>query len=137
MDTPLPLSFQTYAHLATTQCAALDMPPLVQLPLQGDLAGVVTRVVDGDSVKIAVLVDVGTLRVVGIDAPELATAAGKQSKRFAESILPLGHVLLVRLEQQREKFGRLLGNIQLPDGEWLSEAMVSQKYARRYDGGKR
>lgn len=115
----------------------LGMPPTIEVPNRGDMAGVVTRVVDGDSIMACALLNIGSIRVHGIDAPEMGTAAGKRSKQFAEAIIPLGRVLLMRL-QGREKFGRVLGDIQLPDGDWLAETMTKNGYAKGdYHGGKR
>lgn len=118
--------------------AALSLPPCLSLPIYGDLACVVTKIVDGDSVKLAVLFEAGTMRVGGIDAPELNTAAGKRSKQFAEAVLPVGRVLLARIAPKREKFGRILGDLCLPDGDWLAETLVRNGYAKGdYHGGKR
>lgn len=121
----------------TDAMLATSPPPILELPGRGDMAGVVLRVIDGDSLEACALVRIGSIRVLGIDAPELATPAGKRSKQFAESILPVGRVLLMRL-QGPDKFGaRVLGDVQLPEGEWFSQAMLNAKYARPYDGGKR
>lgn len=133
------LTHADYLHLQGIEgVACAQSLPLMALPIYGDLAAVVVRVIDGDSVKLAVLLDAGTMRISGIDAPEMNTAAGKRSKQFAEAILPVGRVLLARIEAKREKFGRLLGNLQMPDGDWLAETMVANNYARdNYHGGKR
>lgn len=64
------------------------------------------------------------------------TPEGKLAKSFAESIVPVGKVIKLVLNG-REKFGRQLGNAQLPDGKMFSDAMLEAEHAKSYDGGKR
>ena len=92
----------------------------------------VTRVVDGDTLVVST---VGKVRLIGIDTPEtvhpskpvewMGREASDATKRFA-----LGKS--VRLEtdvQKRDRYGRLLAYVWLPDGSMLNEVLVKEGYA--------
>jgi micrococcal nuclease len=76
------------------------------------------RVVDGDTVEF--MIDQGfsnftkqTMRLYGIDAPELRTAAGKAAKAWLTSVLqPLEAIYVETLQHKtkakRDKYGRFL-----------------------------
>jgi micrococcal nuclease len=76
------------------------------------------RVVDGDTVEL--MIDQGfsqftkqTMRLYGIDAPEMRTAAGKEAKAWLwEALQPLDaiYVQTIQLETKakRDKYGRFL-----------------------------
>ncbi len=99
----------------------------------------VLRVVDGDTVHVRV--DLGfdvrldmTLRLYGINTPELPTPEGVAAKDFAISWL--AHHADFRLESlrdKREKFGRYLGIIHpLDGGETLNDALIRSGNAVPY-----
>jgi micrococcal nuclease len=101
---------------------------------------VVVRVVDGDTVHIAAP-DLGRattkVRLLGIDAPEMGS--GKSERMyFAEEAtafaqhLALDQVVGIYLDERagsRDRYDRLLAYIELPDGRFLNEELVSQGYA--------
>jgi micrococcal nuclease len=76
------------------------------------------RVVDGDTVEL--LIDQGfsnftkqTMRLYGIDAPEMRTAAGKEAKAWLwEALQPLEAIYIETLQHKtkakRDKYGRFL-----------------------------
>jgi endonuclease YncB( thermonuclease family) len=108
------------------------------LPQTGNLM-LVLKVHDGDTVEAAVLVPI-TVRVNGIDAPELNTEPGKASAKFVNELLG-GRLLLAKLHG-REKYGRTLADFWLgkpgqdakaPSG-WASEWIVKKGYARPWSG---
>ena len=78
----------------------------------------VVRVVDGDTLHVAA--DLGldvsmnlTLRLYGIDAPEMSTEAGHVSKAFVETwVAANGPVFSLRtVKDRREKYGRYLADL--------------------------
>jgi micrococcal nuclease len=110
----------------------------------------VTRIIDGDTIYCS---DNGRrldIRLIGIDAPESRAnpktyrdaertgesvkaieMMGKKSKAFVKSKLPNG--TLVKLEydvQKRDKYGRTLAYVYLPDGTMLNEVIVREGYAQ-------
>lgn len=101
----------------------------------------VVRVLDGDTLEVSDAV--GTLRklrVLGIDAPEIqhspkvAECFGPEAKEFARSTLLLASVHLVSDPSQavKDRFGRLLAYVVLPDGRDYSVEAVRAGMARTY-----
>lgn len=108
---------------------------------------VVTKVHDGDTITVDI--DLGfhvwtksvTLRLMGINAPELATPEGKQSQAWLAAQLPLGTALTVQTyKDATEKYGRYLATLWLIQGDVhrnLNSELVSNGYAVPYSGGQR
>jgi micrococcal nuclease len=100
----------------------------------------VTKVVDGDTLHITAS-DQGRettkVRLLGIDAPEMGT--GKSERMyFAEEATAfarqaaLDKIVTVYLDDRagsRDRYQRLLAYIELPDGKFLNEELVSGGYA--------
>lgn len=90
----------------------------------------VDRVVDGDTIVMHVRFSAEeerhgvNIRVEGINALELSQKYGSEARDFAASLLPSGtEVILVH--RKREKYGRFLAKITLPDGSDFSDHMLS------------
>lgn len=95
---------------------------------------VVNRVVDGDTVYVTL--DLGwhislysSVRLAGIDTPEMNTDAGKVAKVRAEQILTVGLVVTV-VSHKLDKYGRILGTVVLPGGASFGEIMLGEGHAR-------
>lgn len=80
-----------------------------------------------------------TIRLIGINAPEIATAAGRAAKAALETWLTTKAPLTIRTTLDRtEKYGRLLGEITREgDVVSLNVWLVNVGAAVPYDGGKR
>jgi micrococcal nuclease len=111
----------------------------------------VVSVVDGDTLHIRMNGSRESLRLVGIDAPEsrdnpklhrdsggdpgraeTILEAGRRSTAFVYSVLKPGDWVGVELDSQgRDKYGRLLGTVILPDGRNLNQLLVETGHARR------
>ena len=98
----------------------------------------ILRVVDGDTchVEIDLGLDVRvrtTLRLAGINAPELPTDAGKAAKVFLDTLLASGEVLVRTVKDRREKYGRYLGTLYVYPAEGpaldANATMVSSGHA--------
>ena len=106
----------------------------------------VVKVVDGDTLDIDIP-DLSTdggrnyshtrIRLWGIDTPETKDPRtgpmyfGKEASDFATK-LALGKQVTIYLEKEknsRDKYHRLLAYIQLPDGTFLNEVLLSEGYA--------
>lgn len=100
----------------------------------------VVRVVDGDTLYLGVpdsADDVTKVRLVGVDAPEMG-GGGRERMYYAQEAaaftkrLALDRQVTVYLDRQagsRDRYGRLLAYIQLPDGRFLNEELLSQGFA--------
>lgn len=123
-------------------------------------SAVITKVVDGDTVRASV--DLGmdvridvTLRLYGIDAPEISTPAGVLSRAAVrewlvhnaspESSEDAWEVVVHTIKDKREKYGRYLAEVygvKNPNNPYASTSqlnsyLVGNKFASPYDGGKR
>ena len=73
------------------------------------------------------------MRLEGVDAPEKRQAYGERARRFAAD-LSFDRTVVVRATG-RDRNGRLLGEVVLPDGRSLNQELVRAGYAwwfRRY-----
>jgi endonuclease YncB( thermonuclease family) len=100
----------------------------------------VVKVVDGDTIDINVP-DANyphtRIRLWGVDTPETEKSPGgemyfgKEASEFTRQ-LTLGKTVTVYLDpgnNTRGKYGRLLAYVQLPDGRYLNELLLSEGYA--------
>ncbi len=102
----------------------------------------IIRVIDGDTV---LLTGRKTLRYAGINAPELHPPEGPPEPWARKAYLrnrelTLGKTLKLELaERPRDRYGRLLGYLFLPDGRLVSEILVSEglAFACYYPGAHR
>ena len=98
------------------------------------------NVVDGDTIDIDIAdrqYDSTRIRLWGIDTPETKSEKygvmyfGPEAAGFARE-LALGKEVSVYLDvgkHSRGKYGRLLAYVQLPDGRFLNEVLVSEGFA--------
>jgi micrococcal nuclease len=104
-------------------------------------ACVVVAWTDGDTVVVDT--DLGfrltfrqQVRLYGVNAPELhgpTAAAGQAARAFAEGLAPPGTPALVQsFKSGREKYGRWLAAVTLPDGRSVSDEMVKAGHAEVY-----
>jgi len=108
---------------------------------------VINRVIDGDSMDVDIELGFGVvlknqpLRLAGIDTPELRTRDerekkfGLMAKTFvidwcANKVFEL----IVDMDDERDKFGRILGDLCDVDGIRLSRALVDGRLAVLYEG---
>jgi endonuclease YncB( thermonuclease family) len=109
------------------------------------------RVIDGDSLIINF--DLGfylnlkeTVRLIGIDAPEINTKKGKEAAEFVESELKNANLIVET--RKKERYGRYLGYVYYSKkykdftdiiryGKLLNEELVKAGLANRYGAGKK
>ncbi|WP_222131135.1 thermonuclease family protein [Pseudonocardia sp. C8] len=92
----------------------------------------VSRVIDGDTIKLA---DGEEVRVLGIDACEAGTHGGESATIAAKSLIQV--MVTLRTEPgapDRDRFGRLLRYVTLLDGSDFGEAMVPATHTGIYQG---
>ena len=102
--------------------------------------GTVTRVVDGDTLHVRVQGRDETVRLLGIDTPELhrpATPVECGARPAARAMERLADGVRVRLfadptQDRRDRYGRLLAYAVTTDGVDLGEAMVRRGWAKVY-----
>src|SRR5689334_18636037 len=123
-----------------------DPPLSVELPAPTSQHAVLVRHIDGDSTVVKrdtldqmLLLPDGVelhligrqtveVRYAGINAPEIATSAGRDALAYLQTILPLSFQV-VTINERTEKYGRLLAWLVLPDGRCVNRLMVDSGHA--------
>jgi endonuclease YncB( thermonuclease family) len=98
-----------------------------------EFTGRVVGITDGDTIKVLHAGRAETVRLQGVDAPEKRQAYGERARRYAAD-LAFDRTVVVR-GAGRDRSGRLLGEVVLPDGRSLNQELVRAGYAwwfRRY-----
>lgn len=105
----------------------------------GDRGSVVTvsRVVDGDTVEVALTVaGLTEVRLIGVDTPETSHPTygeqpyGQRAKEFTVSRLEGGRVALEFDVEKVDPYGRLLAYVWLTNGPMFNETLVREGYAQ-------
>ena len=103
------------------------------------------RVVDGDTIDVDI--DLGfdvwhkeRIRLYGVDTPEVRgaeKAEGLISASRVEELLPKGSSVVIQtVYDRRGKFGRVLADFVLEDGQMLSSVLLKEGLAVPYKGGR-
>lgn len=101
----------------------------------------VVRVLDADTIDVSI--DLGfdvwinqRVRLIGINTPEKNTEFGKQASDYVKELLPVGHMILLKSEQdKREKFGRYLAKVYfLTSQESVNDILIQKGFAAEYWG---
>ena len=92
-----------------------------------EFTGRVVGVTDGDTIKVLRANHPETVRLLGVDAPEKRQAYGDRAKRFTADLV-FDRTVTVRTTG-RDRNGRLLGEVVLPDGRSLNQELVRAGYA--------
>ena len=96
--------------------ALMLMLSAMAIALPDEISGVVTRVVDGDTIEVK---DFGIVRLADIDAPERGTSEGHSAEQYATTWLQSNIVYLDVDDRSRtDKYGRFVCVVYLakPDG---------------------
>lgn len=99
--------------------------------LAADFTGTVIGVSDGDTITVLYQGYPEKIRLQGIDCPEKAQAFGQRAKQFT-SDLAFGRVVTVRGLEKRDRYGRILGEVILPDGRSLNHQLLQAGFAWWY-----
>lgn len=100
----------------------------------------IEKVIDGDTLKVRL--DLGfdswtrqTLRLRGIDSPEVDTKAGVEARTFAQVLIKESQRIIVRTSKS-DKYDRYLADVFIPseNGEevYLNNLLLEKGFARRY-----
>lgn len=129
-----PVSAQTHATvLPPGPGDELTMPP-------GLPAAQVVEIIDGDTADVQVDGEVVLLRLIGIDTPESVHPSrpvecfGREAAAKAWELLSGQTVFLEGdpTQDERDRYGRLLRYVWLPDGRMFNYEMIAQGYAFEY-----
>lgn len=97
----------------------------------GRIRGVVTRVIDGDTIRVTHDFATLPIRLWGVDAPERNQPRGKEATAYAKR-LALGQRVEI-LVRDRDRYGRYIGEVWLPGGVNLSRTLAEAGLAMWYE----
>ena len=103
-----------------------------------DFTGPVVSVLDGDTIEVLHNQHPERIRLSGIDCPEKGQAYGQKAKHAASSLVFGKEVTLQT--HGKDKYGRTLGDVLLPDGTNVNHELVKDGWCwwyRKYALGDR
>ena len=109
----------------------------------------VISITDGDTIKVLINGKIEKVRLTGIDTPESRVnrrakwqardlnkdlteivKMGKEAKRFVQSLISRGDIVYLEFDvQPRDRYGRLLAYVWLPNGKMLNKEIICNGYA--------
>lgn len=141
--TPLPTD--TTLLLSPTPVVLGDQltPSIVQTTVaipEDASSAIVKNVIDGDTIEVIFNNEVDTIRLIGIDSPELKAPRkqvecfGVEASTFAKQYLNGKKIYLTRDSSQgnSDKYGRLLRYVWLDEKTNLNQMMIANGYAYEY-----
>ena len=87
-----------------------------------DFSGQVVGITDGDTISVMHDGEAEKIRLNGIDCPEKGQPFGRRAKQYA-SDLAFDQIVTVE-EFGKDRYGRTIGDVTLPDGRLLNEELV-------------
>lgn len=112
-------------------CAVLLLSVLLSFSAHSQaFEGKVVSISDGDTISVMHEGAPVKIRLNGIDSPESGQAFGTKARQFV-SELAFGQTVTVH-EHGKDKYGRVIGEIVLPDGRSLNQEMVRAGFAWWY-----
>ena len=101
----------------------------------------VVEVIDGDTIKVDIGGKIETVRLIGMDTPEIANPYssredyfGPEAAQYAKQLLENQSVYLIPdpMQSNRDKYDRLLRYVFLEDGTLINAKLVAEGYAYNY-----
>lgn len=125
--------------IAITQSQWLNKPVQVAQQNQPGLYSV-AHFVDGDTIDVNMDGHTETVRFIGVDTPEThrpntpVQCFGPEAAAYTKSLIGNNKLRLQAdpLDTNRDRYGRLLRYLYLPDGTLVQEKLVSEGYAFAY-----
>jgi len=87
---------------------------------------VVEKVVDGDTV----ITPLGTIRYIGVDAPEKNACGGEEATKKNQELVEGKKVVLEKDIEDKDPYNRLLRYLYLPDGKMVNEILIREGFAK-------
>ena len=101
----------------------------------------VVKVIDGDTIKVDIGGEIETVRLIGIDTPEIVNPYnpredyfGPEAAQYAKQLMEKQSVYLIPdpMESNRDKYDRLLRYVFLEDGTLINAKLIKEGFAFNY-----
>lgn len=110
--------------------ALCSVPACARTSAAGSWRGHVVGITDGDTISVMHDGVAEKIRIASIDTPEKAQAFGNRAKQFTSSLV-FDKDVTVRPET-KDRYGRTVASVQLPDGRDLGQELVRAGMAWLY-----
>ncbi len=96
----------------------------------------VSRVIDGDTIEVWIGSSKEKVRLIGVDTPETKAPQepvepyGPEAALFTKKLVEGKSVRLEFDVQERDKYGRILAYVYLPDGTFVNAELLRKGYAK-------
>jgi len=136
----LMLAMAFYPQVFNIEPDEKNSVPQFQQASWGEEIGMVTKIVDGDTIDVDVNGEIKKLRLIGINTPETVDPRrpvecfGKEASARAREVLTGKKIRLQAdpTQQNVDKYGRYLRFVFLEDGTHFNLKMVQEGYAYEY-----
>lgn len=92
--------------------------------------GKVVAVKDGDTIEMMMGKKAIRIRLFGVDSPEKGQPFGEKARQYTADLC---YGKVVRLQQKdKDQYGRIVGEIFLPDGSSLNARLIAAGFAWQY-----
>ena len=134
------LGFYFSPHAATLP-AKHSAPASVSTFATNSESGIISRVIDGDTIDVLIGDTTERVRLIGIDTPETVDPRkpvqcfGKEASEKTEGLLPQGMIVSLisdPTQDDRDKYGRLLRYITASDGTDIQLFLIEEGFGREY-----
>ena len=113
--------------LPLTLCFAILM---VSAASAASFAGKVVRVIDGDTIEVLLEKKPVRIRLADIDCPEQGQLFGQAAKKFV--LERAAHKIVTVHPRTKDRYGRTIAEVVLPDGESLNQMLLRHGFAWHY-----
>ena len=120
MNTPLKIPFLTILFISL----------FVTIGFAATITGKVVRVLDGDTIEVLVDQQPIRVRLADIDCPEKKQPFGQAAKKYVLEIA--AHKIVTVETKTKDRYGRTIGVVILPNGESLNQLLIRNGYAWHY-----
>ncbi len=118
------------SQLTATLLLFLGIALVASQALAADFTGRVVGVADGDTITVLHNGKGERIRLHGIDCPEKRQAFGKRARQFTSNLVFAKTVTVQGVD--RDRYGRTVGVVLLPDGRSLNHELVRAGLAWMY-----
>ena len=129
--TTTPVPTQIAKEIPTEIILSLETPETVCAPPERDFEiGLVTEVVDGDTIEVTIDGQTFAVRYIGIDTPEPGNPGGVEAKARNSELVAGQVVTLGKDVSETDRFDRLLRYVYLSDDTFVNAELVRSGFAR-------
>jgi micrococcal nuclease len=136
-------AYQGRSQIILDNLGQIKIPSHEPSPVKREAPAIyrVVEVIDGDTIKVDIGEKIETVRLIGIDTPEIANPHnpqndyfGPEAAQYTKQLLENQLVYLIPdpMQSNRDKYDRLLRYVFLEDGTLINAKLVAEGFAYNY-----